>query len=140
MCKSKPTDKDSKTKKVQKISAINGINKDFQYIHLKIKNKDVYFLYDTSATNNVITFALVKELGLKKFMKKEEIRLDDFNENRVFTVGSIHLQFRFKNEEASFIFIVSVKDTNVIGLDFMQKFDLLPKISHLMLDKESENF
>ena len=95
---------------------------------MQIKNKDVRFLYEIGATNSVITFALIKELGLKKFMKREEIRLADFNENRVTTVGFIPFRFGFKNEKASFLFIVSVKSTNVVGLDFMQKFNLLPKI------------
>lgn len=104
---------------------VNSINEWYQ--NVQIVNNEIKFKVDTGAEVNILNMETAKKLRTE--IKDSNVKLKSYNGSSIKVAGQTTVNCKIKEKEHSIDFqIIDFNEPCIIGLPFINKFELLKKV------------
>ena len=104
------------------------LQKNNPIIRLTVGGEPVDFLIDTGSSVSVLsmnTFNRLKKCFDLILKVVKPINLRAVNESSIKIYGKVRLNVNFNGEELPYNFLVSNLNVNIVGFDFMRRYDMM---------------
>ncbi|XP_075150535.1 uncharacterized protein LOC142224639 [Haematobia irritans] len=109
-------------------------------VEVTIKHQKIICQIDTGAQANIMSAKTADMLKMKSFFKTS-VRIFTFSGERIPVLGTVDLDFIYKDElfNATF-FIVNMECKNIIGIEMAVKMNLVKEINSISINKTIEKY